>query len=192
MDPLTKLMSEHRRIQQVLSCLERIANEANEQGRLDTDAAGKALDFLRHYADKVHHAKEEDRLFPVLEAKGFSPDEGPTAVMRYEHQVGRGHIGAMFDHLDAAGAGDAMALHAFSENALDYIDLLRVHITKEDHCLFPMAADALAAADMEGLTEQFVQADERETGLDTIVQYESLAEELGARYGVPLEPLEAS
>src|SRR5512137_79380 len=89
------LSEEHRVIEQVLSALEKMADETERTGELDVAGAKDAVDFFRNFADRCHHGKEEARLFPLLEQHGFSPDCGPTAVMRLEHEQGRAHVRGM-------------------------------------------------------------------------------------------------
>jgi hemerythrin-like domain-containing protein len=89
------LKDEHRVIEQVLNCLERIADVCAAERKLDGRSALHALDFFRSFADGCHHRKEEAHLFPALEAKGFPPKTGPTAVMRAEHTECRQHVQAM-------------------------------------------------------------------------------------------------
>ena len=100
------LSQEHRVIEQVLSCLERMAQQCVVEGSLDGDSARRAIDFLRTFADQCHHGKEESHLFPALEAQGFSRDTGPTGVMLHEHEFGREHVGCMDRAIPAAAAGD--------------------------------------------------------------------------------------
>ena len=102
--------------------------------------------FFREFADRCHHGKEEDLLFPALEAQGFPRDAGPTAVMRMEHEQGRAAVRGMAESLAAAAAGDRAGLEHWLHSARIYIELLRAHIQKEDHCLFGMAEEALPAA----------------------------------------------
>ena len=88
------LQNEHRVIEQVLGCLEKMAAQAVE-GKLDEPSAREALDFFQTFADGCHHHKEEDHLFPLMEAKGFPRHGGPTGVMLHEHEEGRRHVKAM-------------------------------------------------------------------------------------------------
>jgi hemerythrin-like domain-containing protein len=149
------LGNEHRVIEQVLNCLEQIAVEGIEHGQLDGKSARQALDFFQAFADRCHHAKEENCLFPMLEAKGFPPQGGPTAAMRAEHHAGRECLQGMTEQLEGAMAGDrAMLLH-FARYAHDYIHLLREHIAKEDQRLFPMAVLVLGDDDQKMLLSAF-------------------------------------
>ena len=184
MNPTEILKSEHRVIEQVLNCLETIADECNEQGRLDADSAREALDFFRTFADRCHHGKEEAHLFPAMEAKGFPRDGGPTGVMLHEHETGRQHVRAMAAAVDAAASGEPAALEQFSRHAQGYIGLLREHISKEDHCLFGMASQVLNAADQEALMAKFHHVESEEMGDGTHRRYLDIANRLADRYRV--------
>lgn len=172
------LMDEHRMIEQVLSCVEKMSEIALRDGELDAEAARDAIAFLREFADRRHHGKEEDLLFPAMEQRGFSPENGPTYVMRTEHVLGRELIGRMNDAVDRNVATD------FARAASEYVALLRAHIEKEDHCLFPMAEQALDPAAVAELEQGFRRVDEEELGESQRVRYVKIADRLAKRYGV--------
>jgi hemerythrin-like domain-containing protein len=181
--PTDVLKSEHRVIEQVLDVLEKIAGRASYQGVFDTDSAAQAIDFLRNFADRCHHGKEEEQLFPTLEAKGFDRANGPTGVMCHEHEQGRLLIAGMADAVAAAPA-DKEAGERFSDYARAYVQMLRIHIHKEDHCLFSMADSALSAADQEDLMRRFEQVEVEDMGSGTHERYLQIANDLADRYGV--------
>jgi hemerythrin-like domain-containing protein len=183
MNPTDILKSEHRVIEQVLNCLEKMAEDA-ERGHLDADSAREALDFFRTFADGCHHGKEEAHLFPAMEAKGFPRDGGPTGVMLHEHETGRQHVRAMAEAVDAGASGHPAALEKFSRRAHGYIGLLREHIGKEDHCLFGMANRVLNAQDQQALMAKFHHVESEEMGHGTHEKYLDLANRLADRYGV--------
>ena len=159
--PAQILMNEHRVIEQVLDCLEKMAERARGDGALAIEDARAAATFFRTFADACHHGKEEDLLFPLLEQKnGLTPTEGPTAVMRMEHDKGRALVGSMIEATDAYEAaegaeGGALAAGDFARAADEFIYLLRGHIQKEDTCLFPIAEDLLSAGEFAGLEASF-------------------------------------
>jgi hemerythrin-like domain-containing protein len=57
MQPIDILMSEHRVIEQVLRCLERMAEKCLLYGHFDLQAVRQAIDFFRNFADRCHHQK---------------------------------------------------------------------------------------------------------------------------------------
>jgi hemerythrin-like domain-containing protein len=174
------LMDEHRVIEQVLGCLEKLADRCDSGEGLDATSALEALDFLRHFADHCHHGKEEGHLFPLMEARGFLREGGPTGVMLHEHEEGRKLVAAM----TAAVVADSP--REFSRYARAYVGLLREHIRKEDHCLFPMAAQVLSDGDAEALARSFETVESHEMGAGTHERYLQLANDLARRLGAPL------
>jgi len=180
MRPTEILSSEHRVIEQVLDCLEAMAKAARDEGRLDVQRAAAALEIVRTFADRCHHGKEEDRLFPMLVARGMSTHIGPIAMMLDDHRVGREHVRRM---ADAVAAGDA---EGFAPAAFDYVGLLHDHIAKEDGVLFPMAESMLDEAARETLLQSFKSFEHDDLGPGTHERMLALADELARHYGVPL------
>ena len=184
MRPTEVLANEHRVIELVLDCLDAMAARCEKEGRLDDVAARQAIDFFRSFADRCHHAKEENQLFPMMETRGFSPDAGPTAVMRHEHVEGRGHVAEMELAVPGASAGDEAARSRWLRAARGYSAMLREHIRKEDHCLFPMADQTLLPTDQEELVRQFERVESEEIGDGVHERYVALADSLADRFGV--------
>ena len=150
-DPIQVLMDEHRVIEKVLNALEAAADL-----EVPVEFYDRALDFCTEFADACHHAKEEDRLFPLLEKRGIPREGGPVGVMCDEHVQGRGYIRQM---REAAAAGEYDRVRRVS---LMYVGLLREHIQKEDNVLFAMARDVLGREDLEKLGAEFEAAEQPE------------------------------
>jgi hemerythrin-like domain-containing protein len=172
------LMDEHRIIEQVLNCLEKVADHWQD-GKPDVASATEALDFFRRFADHCHHGKEEGHLFPRLEARGLLRAGGPTGVMLHEHEEGRRLLAGMAEAIERNACCD------FVKQARTYVNLLREHIRKEDHCLFPMAAQVLSDRDAEGLLHSFESVESNKMGEGTHEHYLQLANDLAERLGVP-------
>jgi len=184
MRPTEILMQEHRVIEQVLDCLERMAQRVEAGDELDLESAKQAIDFFRNFADRCHHGKEEDCLFPLLEQKGFSREQGPTGVMLHEHEEGRRHIRGMEQATIAMAVGDSAATADFVYHAHAFTQLLREHILKEDRCLFQMTDQALSEQDQLRLLESFAHVEHDDMGPGTHEKYLEIAVALANRYGV--------
>ncbi|MDT8340695.1 MAG: hemerythrin domain-containing protein [Longimicrobiales bacterium] len=131
------LRDEHQWILAVADALERLLGAPPRE--MDFDAVERCVTFIRLFADACHHGKEEDLLFPALEACGLPRDSGPIAVMLHEHRLGREAAAAMARALPGARGGDADDHRRLAHAGRGYIDLIRGHIGKEDHVLFGMA-----------------------------------------------------
>ena len=178
------LENEHRVIEQVLACLEQLAEQSEQSQELDCVSARNMIDFFRMFADRFHHAKEEQHLFMVLEAHGMPRDGGPTGVMLSEHELGRGFVGDMEKAVTDHEKGDATALHRFVRAAREYVPLLLEHIQKEDHCLFAMTNSALNEKEQEQLLQSFLAEEKKNTAGQAPGYYIQKAQELADRFDV--------
>ncbi len=138
------------------------------------DAWNKAIDFIRNFADRCHHLKEEKLLFPALEEKGIARDGGPIGMMLTEHEEGRSYVRAMAEALK----GEVPPKTVLVENARAYLSLLRDHIRKEDEILFNMADEVLSSEEQKKLLREFEEHEAKEIGTGIHEKYLKMAEEL--------------
>lgn len=170
------LSGEHRVILQVIDCLERMAQQARRDSRVPTAYARQALEVIRTFADRCHHGKEEDILFPALELQ--VPGFGPTAVMREEHVIGRAYVASM------GSAVEAGHVSAFADAATGYVDLLRAHIAKEDDILFRIAQTMLSPAQDAAIVEAYRAVEHDDMGDGTHERLLAIADVLADAYGI--------
>jgi hemerythrin-like domain-containing protein len=57
------LMIEHRLIERMLKVVEGVVADIEATQKVDPVFIDTAVDFIRFYADRTHHGKEEDILF---------------------------------------------------------------------------------------------------------------------------------
>ncbi|MBI2986760.1 MAG: hemerythrin domain-containing protein [Deltaproteobacteria bacterium] len=172
------LKAEHRIIERVLAVLEKLTKSP---GDIRVDLWEKAIDFIRNFADKCHHLKEEGLLFPALEEHGVPRDGGPIGMMLFEHEEGRGYVRAMAAALPLAKQDLVTAKTTLVENAGAYLRLLREHIAKEDEVLFEMADEALTSEDQKKLLKEFEEHEEKKMGAGMHEKYLAIATELEER-----------
>ena len=154
------LMNEHRIIEKALSLLELAVTRIERSEEVPLEALNILLKFFQMFADKCHHGKEENVLFPLLESRGIPREGGPIGVMLYEHNLGRSYIKEMRGSLEVFNK-HIEAKDKFKNNALSYISLLRDHIYKEDNILFKMALMVLTRNDDEELLRKFEEIENK-------------------------------
>lgn len=174
------LKQDHRVIEKVLTAVEKLANTP---GPVPVGLWEKAIDFIRNFADKCHHLKEEKILFPALEERGIPREGGPIGVMLVEHEEGRGYVRAMVAALSLAKEDPEMAMTTLSENASSYLRLLRDHIRKEEEILFAMTDEALDSEEQKQLLREFEEHEAKEIGLGIHERYLKIAQELEQSVG---------
>lgn len=166
------LVDEHKLILRMIALLERNAPRTAEGDYTNWQFYLDGVDFIRNYADRFHHAKEEDVLFEALVTNGMPRANSPITAMLMEHDQGRAYVGAMETAAREALAGKARQETAIAENALAYAELLRGHIGKEDEILYPLAERVIPDTMRDGIIEGYAAAEAR-TPADFTARYEA-------------------
>lgn len=137
MMPIGSLMTEHRLIERIVPVMRGAAVAARLEGRFDPRLGDEVIEFIRTYADRLHHGKEEDILFSALDGKALSPaHRAMLNGLVDDHRRGRRAVSELSRAVEAAGAGDREALG----DVADGLEFLAVfypeHIRKEDKEFF--------------------------------------------------------
>tara|TARA_Y100000310_G_C20621264_1_gene783414 strand:+ start:735 stop:1229 length:495 start_codon:yes stop_codon:yes gene_type:complete len=140
-EALQILVDEHKNILKVIAALNEKCNE-----EIDKEFFNKAISFIKNYADKFHHAKEEDILFKELGQVEMHCN--PMQQMLHEHDLGRDFVKGMEEGL---ASNDREKV---KENARGYAHLLQEHIFKEDQILYPMADGVLSPEKKKEILEK--------------------------------------
>jgi hemerythrin-like domain-containing protein len=182
MKATAELSHEHQAILEMIRVLVKMAERLEAGTPVDAKDLEDAVEFIRVFADKCHHAKEEGHLFPEMERAGIPRGRGPIAVMLAEHEEGRKHVAAMAGALRGVRKGQRKAMAAFAAGARGYGELLTQHIFKEDNILYPMADNRLSPDQQTSLEECFADVEKNIAGEGRHEEFHRLLERLGAAY----------
>ncbi len=172
------LRDEHKAILKMLDALEETAQQIQQGKEVSAETLSGLLEFLRIFADRCHHGKEEECLFPLLEKKGLPHDAGPLAVMLHEHGLGRELIRNMVEASDAVTAGQKGEAHQWARAAMEYAALLRAHISKENDILFVLADQLLSESEQMRMIEAFEDVETNKIGAGTHERLHGLMDRL--------------
>ncbi len=182
MKPTDVLKEEHRGIEQMLDILESILNRMEQGEYANAGHLEKIVDFFQVFADTCHHGKEEELLFPSLEAAGLPSEGGPVSVMLAEHNQGRSFILGMKEGIERYKQANSRDGALFTENAWNYIMLLRQHIDKENNILFRMADMHIPEDRQQELLVEFEEIETERIGAGKHEEYHELLHEYTKRY----------
>ncbi|KAB3529269.1 hemerythrin domain-containing protein [Alkaliphilus serpentinus] len=179
MSSINVLVDEHKKILRMLKVVRTLSlHTFNTKEVYDQDFY-LAIDFIRNYADKFHHGKEEDILFDYMSSElGQAIKIGPIYGMLAEHDLGRLFIKSLEDALKAAEAGNEEAKVDIVANAICYTDLLHRHIDKEDNAIFTFAASKLSKESLDKMNKDFEAARDRLKSDEVEKKYTSILEDL--------------
>jgi hemerythrin-like domain-containing protein len=174
------LEDDHVHILHLIEVMERVIGSENP----DVNHLESIVDIIRNFADGLHHAKEENQLFPFLAKRGFSLSQGPVAVMLNEHARGRDYVKGMAESISLYKGGNMAALGRIYSDMAGYAELLQNHIGKENNILFRMADNALSEKDHGDLLTQFDEAEKKYSSGSSSADYIKKIQVLASAYGV--------
>jgi len=180
--PTEQLKEEHDAIKLMLRILERVCEKLESGQDVNQTHLKEMLEFIGVFADRCHHGKEEDLLFPEMQKAGIPKEGGPIAVMLTEHDMGREYVSAMSDAIAQYESGNQQASSKFAQNARGYISLLSQHIEKEDNILYPIADARIPKAKQDELLKEFEKVEHEKIGVGKHEELHNLLERLEETY----------
>jgi len=174
------LKREHQAILLAVAAAEEEAAYIADTGKIHLQKVREMADFFRNFVDRCHHAKEEKHLFAVMHEHGIPFENGPLAVMLHEHEQGRECVRAIANAV-APREPDEQARRKAGDNLALYARLLREHINKEDHVLYPMADQLLNTGDQDRLRKAFDRVESKELGEVVHNKYHAWIKKLAER-----------
>jgi hemerythrin-like domain-containing protein len=159
MKPIGPMMWEHRLIEKMLRLFAGEINKIDELKRVDTAFIDTAVDFIRTYADRTHHGKEEDILFRDLVKKRLTPEHARIMdELMAEHRYARQVVGKLVAARDRYLQGEDTAqeiIACLKELAQFY----PAHIEKEDKHFFYPCMDYFTKAEQDQMLAEFYEFD---------------------------------
>jgi hemerythrin-like domain-containing protein len=146
--PIQRLVDEHTLIKRLLALIPVLCDRVNADLDSNREVVMKSVEFIKQFADKFHHAKEEDILFAY--ANG---NTDIINVMYEDHKKGRYYVKSILLGLET---GDASFI---TYSLKHYRELLTEHIKKEDEILYPWIEKGMSESQIEELERKFNETD---------------------------------
>jgi len=153
------LMIEHRLIEKVL-ILAKKKIELMNQDTYDPILVDGIVDFIRVYADRTHHGKEEDILFTELGKKSLeNKDKEMMSDLVKEHKQARTRVREIIALNDKYKKGDKSGVKQIIEIVNWLSEFYPVHIKKEDDVFFPNADNYFSSAELDEMLKAYYTFD---------------------------------
>jgi len=129
MMPIGPLMIEHRLIERMISLLRGEYDIIVSTGEVKVTFLQEGIDFLRTYADRTHHGKEEDILFRELEKGEITPElRSAMKDLMEDHRRSRESTRALMDEVIGYRDGDRSRIEGIMQHLSFLIALYPRHI----------------------------------------------------------------
>ena len=160
------LMEEdHANINRALGVIRNICLQLMQGGEVPDEDFREIIEFVREYADKHHHGKEEKFLFPVMVKKlGPVGDKLVTHGMLVEHDLGRADVLSLETALNEYKKNPRLELKLdILSYAMAYAHLLQLHIEKENSVVYTFDERGLSAEDFKDINEKSPAFEDEQT-----------------------------
>ena len=179
------LMEEdHANINRALGVIRNICLQLMQGGEVPDEDFREIIQFVREYADKHHHGKEEKFLFPVMVKKlGPVGDKLVTNGMLVEHDLGRADVLSLETALNEYKKNPRLELKLdILSYAMAYAHLLQLHIEKENSVVYPFAERGLSEEDFKDINEKSQAFEDEQTAKGVQKHYLDILEKLEKKY----------
>ncbi len=155
MMPIGPLMIEHRLIERMIDVMKEELLLIEREKKADPEFIEMAVDFIRTYADRCHHGKEEDILFRDLGVKKLTDKHKRTMEeLVEEHKWGRRVTARLVEANTRYVQGNKEALSAIMDCIKALIEFYPKHIEKEDKHFFIPCMDYFTEAEKEAMLKE--------------------------------------
>ena len=179
------LMEEdHANINRALGVIRNICLQLMQGEEVPDEDFREIIQFVREYADKHHHGKEEKFLFPVMVKKlGPVGDKLVTNGMLVEHDLGRADVLSLETALNEYKKNPRPELKLdILSYAMAYAHLLQLHIEKENSVVYPFAERGLSEEDFKEINEKSQAFEDEQTAKGVQKHYLDILEKLEKKY----------
>ena len=172
------LMIEHRLIERMINQIQNVLKKIDANNEVDPLFIDTAVDFIRTYADRTHHGKEEDILFRDLSKRPLSAeDQRVMKELIEEHVFGRQTTKALVEANTRYRNGDTSALADITNKLQTLAEFYPKHIEKEDKVFFPASRAYFTDEEDQAMLTEFWEFDRKMIH----EKYKSVVEGLEAR-----------
>jgi len=175
MMPVGPLMLEHRLIERMIRIMNKKLKNIEQKNEVDLGFIDTAVDFIRNYADRRHHGKEEDILFRDLSRKKLSAEHKKIMdELIKEHVLGRNNVKKLVNAKESYVQGNKNALKDIVENMGTLIKFYPKHIEKEDKHFFIPCMEYFTEQEKDSMLKEGEEFDTTLAQAD----YEKIVEQL--------------
>lgn len=167
----------------MLGIMDAMAARLRSGEPVDPDDIEQAIEFLRIFADRCHHTKEEELLFPAMRAARISSAEETIVILLQEHVKAREAVVAIAAAAKRVADGDTSAAPGLADGVSAYTRLLHAHIVREENECFDLADAELPADVQDEIGEGYERIEREVVGEGRHEAFHAMLDRLSHVYG---------
>ncbi len=181
MYPIDRLLDEHKLVDRVFTIINKVRNKLRDEEEIPTPIFWKLVEFIRGYADVIHHSKEEDILFEQMREHDTDlPAEvyANIGVLIEEHIEALDLANEMHKGIRSYHGGKPGARNKIITAVNRYLDIMQPHFKMEEEDVFPAMVEVLSKVEKDKIKADFDRFDNILGGKEVHKRYKQIVEEL--------------
>lgn len=172
MNILAQLKSDHENVATLLDILDDQVERVREMEKADYDLMRDIMHYMTTYPDGFHHPMEDAVIEKLIERDPSYRDAALSVVKEHADLARRSK--AFLDMLVRVVDGEIVLRKDIVARGVEYIQLLRSHMKREDERLFPRAESILNEQDWKQISEKIERQRDPVFGEIVDAQYRSI------------------
>ena len=181
MYPIEILLDEHKLVERVFAIVNKILEKLKDNKEIPATAFWKLVEFIRGYADVIHHSKEEDILFSQMQEhdEDLSTEvKDQIGVLIDEHIQGLDIANEMHKGIREYRRGHPAAREHMLSTVTDYLNLMKPHFESEEEDVFPSMVGVLSQKEKDDMKADFDRFDNLLGGAEVHKRYKQIVKDL--------------
>lgn len=181
MYPIDTLLDEHKLVDRVFAIIEKVRDKLNDEKTVPAPVFWKLVDFIRGYADVIHHSKEEDIFFEQMREHDTdlpAKVDDNIAVLIEEHIEALDLANEMHKGIRAYQRGAAEGRNKIIKAVDGYLKIMQPHFKMEEDDVFPEMVKVLSQKEKDKMKADFDRFDEILGGKEVHKRFAQIVDDL--------------
>ena len=182
MTPTENLIKEHKKINELLDIMSKIALKIKLNDVFYPNDVEEIVNYLLIIIENSHHGKEDDVFYPELISSGIAKDTAPLSIINYEHTISKSYLKDISSCVVNCKIGNDFSGELLADSLTNYVVVIKNHIQREEEVIFPIANEVLSAEKQYEISQRFEDIEQKYFSKSLNDQYTTLLNKLKIKY----------
>ena len=176
------LIKEHRKINELLNIMSKIANRIKSKDVFYPSDVDEIVDYLVILIDKSHHGKEDEVFYPELILSGVPKEKAPLSMIDYEHTLAKRYLNDITGCVVNCKIGNDFSGELLADSMTKYVVVIQNHIQREEETIFPIADKVFSVEQQAEITKRFENIEAQAISYNFSDRFNQLLNKLRMKY----------
>ena len=155
MTPTENLINEHKKINELLDIMSKIALKIKSKDVFYPNDVEEIVKYLINLIENSHHGKEDDVFYPELISSGIPKETAPLSIINYEHIISVNYLKDISSCVVNCKIGNDFSGELLADSLTNYVIAIKNHIQREEEIVFPIANEVFSIEKQNEILQRF-------------------------------------